>query len=32
MTKKQRIQTHDSGSSHGMALVAVEVDKDEKAC
>ncbi len=29
MNKKQRIQTHDSGSSHGMALVAVEVDKDE---
>ncbi len=30
MNKKQRIQTHDSGSSHGMALVAVEVDENEK--
>ncbi|MCW3785198.1 aminopeptidase C [Plebeiibacterium sediminum] len=29
MTKKQRIQSHDSGSSHGMALIAVEVDKNE---
>ncbi len=30
MDKKERIQTKDSGSSHGMALIAVEVDKDEK--
>lgn len=30
MSKKQRIQTWESGSSHGMALVAVDVDKDEK--
>jgi len=26
MDKKQRIATHESGSSHGMALVAVDVD------
>ena len=30
MTKKQRIQTHDSGSSHAMTLVAVDLDKDGK--
>ncbi len=30
MDKKQRIQTGESGSSHGMALVAVEVDASEK--
>ncbi len=30
MDKKERIQTHDSGSTHGMALIAVEVGKDEK--
>ncbi|HKJ43124.1 MAG TPA: C1 family peptidase, partial [Sunxiuqinia sp.] len=30
MDKKQRIQSHDSGSTHGMALIAVEVDKNEK--
>lgn len=28
MTKAQRMQTHQSGSSHGMALVAVDTDKD----
>ena len=28
MTKKQRIQTHDSGSSHAMTLVAVDLNKD----
>ena len=28
MSKKQRIQTHDSGSSHAMTLVAVDLDKD----
>ena len=28
MTKKQRIQTRDSGSSHAMTLVAVDLDKD----
>ncbi|MBN2667714.1 MAG: C1 family peptidase [Bacteroidales bacterium] len=31
MDKKQRIQTYQSGSSHGMALVAVDLNKDEKA-
>ena len=31
MDKKQRILTGESGSSHGMALVAVDVDKDEKS-
>ena len=31
MTKKQRINTYQSGSSHGMALVAVDVDKNDKA-
>ena len=31
MTKKQRINTFQSGSSHGMALVAVDVDKDGKS-
>ena len=30
MSKKQRIQTHDSGSSHAMTLVAVDLDKDGK--
>ena len=30
MTKKQRIQTRDSGSSHAMTLVAVDLDKDGK--
>ncbi len=30
MNKTQRIQSSDSGSSHGMALVAVEVDENEK--
>ncbi len=29
MDKKERILTHESGSSHGMALVGVDVDKDE---
>ncbi|RUA30798.1 MAG: aminopeptidase [Bacteroidetes bacterium] len=28
MDKKQRIATHESGSSHGMTLVAVDLDKD----
>ncbi len=31
MTKKQRIQTLDSGSSHAMTLVAVDLDKDGNA-
>lgn len=31
MNKKQRIYTRDSGSSHAMTLVAVDVDKDEKS-
>lgn len=30
MNKTQRIQTGDSGSSHGMALIAVDVDSQEK--
>lgn len=30
MDKKERILTRESGSSHGMALVAVDVDKNEK--
>lgn len=30
MNKAERIKTGDSGSSHGMALIAVEVDKNEK--
>lgn len=30
MDKKARILTRESGSSHGMALVAVDVDKNEK--
>ena len=30
MNKKQRMLTSQSGSSHGMALVAVDTDKDEK--
>jgi len=29
MDKKARIQTFESGSSHGMSLVAVDVDKNE---
>ena len=28
MNKKQRIITHESGSSHGMTLVGVDLDKD----
>ena len=30
MNKRQRIQTHDSGSSHAMTLVAVDLNKDGK--
>jgi bleomycin hydrolase len=30
MTKRQRIQTRDSGSSHAMTLVAVDLDQDGK--
>ncbi|TAJ14181.1 biotin transporter BioY [Marinilabiliaceae bacterium JC017] len=30
MDKKQRVITRESGSSHGMALIAVDVNKDEK--
>lgn len=30
MDKAQRIKTFDSGSSHGMALIAVDVDDNEK--
>ncbi len=30
MTKAERIQSRESGSSHGMALIAVEVDEDEQ--
>lgn len=30
MNKAQRIQTFESGSSHGMALIAVDVDANEK--
>ncbi len=30
MDKKQRILTHDSGSSHAMLLMAVDVDENEK--
>ncbi len=30
MNKTQRIQSGDSGSSHGMALIAVDVDENEK--
>ena len=30
MDKKQRITSHESGSSHGMTLVAVDLDKDGK--
>ncbi len=30
MDKKQRIQTFESGSSHGMTLIAVDLDKDNK--
>ena len=31
MDKKQRVQTHASGSSHAMTLIAVNVDEDGKA-
>jgi len=31
MDKSERIKTFESGSSHGMALIAVDVDKNEKA-
>jgi bleomycin hydrolase len=30
MNKAQRIQSGESGSSHGMALIAVDLDKDQK--
>lgn len=30
MDKKARILTHESGSSHGMALIACDVDENEK--
>ena len=30
MNKKQRIITHESGSSHGMALIAVDTDENDK--
>ncbi|MGQ1786880.1 MULTISPECIES: C1 family peptidase [unclassified Saccharicrinis] len=30
MDKKERIMTGESGSSHGMALIAVDVDKNEE--
>ena len=30
MDKKQRIITHESGSTHGMALIAVDTDENEK--
>lgn len=30
MTKKERILSHESGSTHGMALVAVDTDEKEK--
>ncbi len=30
MNKTQRIQSFESGSSHGMALIAVDVDENEK--
>ncbi len=30
MNKKERILSHESGSTHGMALVGADVDKDEK--
>ena len=30
MDKKQRIITHESGSSHGMALIAVDTDENDK--
>lgn len=30
MDKKARILTHESGSSHGMALIAFDVDQNEK--
>jgi len=29
MDKKQRVQSFESGSSHGMTLVAVDVDKKD---
>ena len=31
MNKKQRILSHDSGSTHAMTLMAVDLDKDGKA-
>jgi len=31
MNKAQRISTFESGSSHGMALIAVDVDENEKS-
>ncbi len=30
MDKKQRIQTYESGSSHGMTLIGVDLDKENK--
>jgi len=30
MNKKQRIQSHDSGSSHAMTLMAVDLDQNER--
>jgi len=30
MNKRERILSHESGSSHGMALIGVDVDKNEK--
>ena len=30
MNKRQRIQTFDSGSTHAMTLMAVDLDKDGK--
>ncbi|MCK4678514.1 MAG: C1 family peptidase [Bacteroidales bacterium] len=30
MNKKQRIETFESGSTHGMTLIAVDLDADEK--
>jgi len=31
MNKKERVLTHDSGSTHGMALVGLDTDKDDKS-
>ncbi|MGZ7224851.1 C1 family peptidase, partial [Streptococcus pyogenes] len=31
MNKKERIQTYDSGSSHAMTLMAVDLDANGKA-